>query len=473
MGRNNQQHRRAKAKARRAASASASRSELPAWAVNERAAPRDPFGVGEPRAPRTPYEQAARFAGEVLGELRARRRDRAEARCRELSSLAATTDGRRAVTAVVVQLLVESVEAGWQRGWRPDEMHRLVAREAGAPAAAVVADTMASLVATYAAPTVSPRWRSALRQIGAQVWWSKDSTFLQARAAMEASDFFTVLWSAMLGIDAVDTLDPIPQLEPLPGQWTGRTPEGTADRPEVEERVLERVRALLAKAESTPFEAEAEAFTAGAQSLMARHSIDVAMLAARRDRHGPGDAPSADRIGIDRPYEAPKVLLLDAVARANRCRTVWSQSLGFVTVIGFEADRAAVDALFTSLLVQSTSAVGRAGRRIRADGQSRTRAFRSSFLTAFATRVGQRLEQVTDEETEAGVARQSTGRDLVRILTERSAEVDDAVTRIFPHLVERPLGGATDAEGWRAGTQAADDASLSGPQSLDRAESGA
>jgi hypothetical protein len=36
-------------------------------------------------------------------------------------------------------------------------------------------------------------------------------------------------------------------------------------------------------------------------------------------------------------YEAPKALLLDVVAAANRTKTVWQQSLGLCTVLGFPA----------------------------------------------------------------------------------------------------------------------------------------
>ena len=63
--------------------------------------------------------------------------------------------------------------------------------------------------------------------------------------------------------------------------------------------ILDKVRALLAKAESTQFEAEAEAFTAKAQELMTRHRIDRAVLNASDDL---GDAPAGRRLGIDDPY---------------------------------------------------------------------------------------------------------------------------------------------------------------------------
>ncbi len=47
---------------------------------------------------------------------------------------------------------------------------------------------------------------------------------------------------------------------------------------------LTTIRNLLAKAEATTFPAEAEAFTAKATELMARHRIDEALVWARDDR---------------------------------------------------------------------------------------------------------------------------------------------------------------------------------------------
>jgi hypothetical protein len=111
--------------------------------------------------------------------------------------------------------------------------------------------------------------------------------------------------------------------------------------------MLTRVRALLAKAESTEFEAEVETFTAAAQSLMARHSIDVAMLAAESGGRPGTEGPQGRRLSIDAPYEVPKLMLLNVVASANRCRSIWNKKLGFATVLGFTPDLHAVEVLFT------------------------------------------------------------------------------------------------------------------------------
>ncbi len=211
---------------------------------------------------------------------------------------------------------------------------------------------------------------------------------------------------------------------------------------------------LLAKAESTPFEAEAETFTAGAQSLMARHSIDAALLARPgHDRTGGrGTDPQGRRIGIDNPYEGPKAALLQVVASANRCRMVWSRELGFGTVVGFESDLDGVEVLFTSLLVQATRTLAAAGSRTDPHGGSRTRSFRQSFLAAFADRIGERLHEATAQE-EVAAADRTNGRELVPILAARAEEVDDMVDTWFPD-VRRASWSARPATP-RGGTPAA------------------
>jgi hypothetical protein len=224
----------------------------------------------------------------------------------------------------------------------------------------------------------------------------------------------------------------------------------------VDQRILDRVRALLAKAESTGFPEEAEANSAKAQELMARHRIDQVLLAAA-DRSG-DDQPAGRRLGVDNPYEQPKALLLDCVAQANRCRSVWHKQLGFATVMGFPADLDAVELLYTSLLVQATAAMLHEGSRRDRAGRSRTRAFRSSFLTAYAARIGERLRTATETATRGAAA--ETGRgDLLPVLAAREREVDEAVAELFPELVSHHLR-VTDREGWASGTAAADRASL-------------
>lgn len=216
--------------------------------------------------------------------------------------------------------------------------------------------------------------------------------------------------------------------------------------------MLEKVRGLLAKAESTPYEAEAATYTAKAQELMTRHSIDYALLAVRT---GAKEEPVARRIAVDGPYEMEKVDLLAAVARANRARSVWTRSLGLATVIGFPADLDAIEVLFTSLLVQATRAMTEAGRQRDAAGRSRTRSFRQSFLTGFAMRIGERLTQTSATVTEeAGVA-------FLPVLASRESQVERAMNDMFAGQLHYQRGALpNNAHGFNSGIAAADRANL-------------
>ena len=223
------------------------------------------------------------------------------------------------------------------------------------------------------------------------------------------------------------------------------------------ERILEKVRGLLAKAESTEFPAEAEALTAKAQELMARHSIEQAML--DDGAPGPRVKPGMIRVVIDAPHASAKVQLLQAVAGANGCRTIWSERDRVAHTFGFADDLAAVELLFTSLLVQATVAVHRAGPQRDQFGRVRTASFRRAFLLAFAVGIGRRLREAADALAEELAA--TTGTDLVPVLGRRKAEVDVAVREAFP-FTRRMSSSIANADGWRAGTASAAQADLGG-----------
>lgn len=361
---------------------------------------------------------------------------------------------RLAVAEALELLLARSVTALWRRGWQPNDLHRL-ARKRSKWSADVVRDAIAAELAGYARATVDPRYWSQLDELEARCWWAGDSGHLRARSD-DAS------WSRIVAgaVEAAAVFLNLPEVEqhwPSPGHSRAGVDNAATD---IDDRILSRVRNLLAKAESTTFEAEAESFTAAAQSLMARHSIDLALVAAQGQR-SPGDAPHGLRIGLDNPYEHAKALLLDVVARANNCRTVWSKQWSYSTVVGFPAELIGVQNLFTSLLVQATAALQREGSRVRRDGSSRTRSFRASFLMSYATRIGERLQEATDDETaRAGAEAAASGQDLLPVLASRRRETDDAFERMFPETTQVRTAMTPDHGGWAAGRAAADVARL-------------
>jgi len=360
-------------------------------------------------------------------------------------------------------LTVSTLPHLWQAGWEPADLVRVVRRRLDQVHADLVGSAVASELAGYARDTVDPRWMRQLEALDATVWAPADSTLLAATSGGDPDLWTTVVRIALQVIDVITHLPTLQALSRPPG--TGHTFPAVGGAPEraVDERILQRVRALLAKAESTTYPAEAETFTSGAQALMARYSIDRALLESAGRR--PSDGPGGRRLGIDNPYEGPKTMLLDAVARANRCRTVWSKELGFCTVIGFPGDLDAVELLFTSLLVQATTAMTQAGAKKDAIGRSRTRSFRQSFLISYAHRIGERLAEATAVQTEAAAAEPGGAR-LLPVLAARHEEVDQAVSGLFPQLREASVGGVHDREGWTSGRAAADLASLQAAQEV-------
>jgi hypothetical protein len=344
-----------------------------------------------------------------------------------------------ATSREVLTRLQAAVLDAWQRGWQPAELVRVMRRRATPRHAAIVVDAIAAQMREYPAATVDDRWTAQLTEIEARVTWTADDGLLQWWALREGVGEPQILQIVGRVLADLHYLPKLPFAGPLPGQYR----PGAPARP-VDQRMLDRVRALLAKAESTTFPEEAEAYTAKAQELMARHSIDFALLVARG---GARDEPAVRRLAVENPYEAPKTLLLQAVAGANRCRAVWMKEFGFVTVMGFPADLDSVELLFTSLLVQAVRAMTQSGNS--------APSFRRSFLTSYAHRIGERLTETTEKVT------QSAKPDLLPVLKKRTEEVDARFSEAFP-AIRRQAVNVSNRQGWAEGRAAADRADLHG-----------
>ncbi|MCH0540688.1 DUF2786 domain-containing protein [Streptomyces sp. MUM 203J] len=319
----------------------------------------------------------------------------------------------------------ELLTRAWRRGWQPADVVRCVGRELEERHVRLVAAMIRDETGGYA--RLPPRWPEQLEALAAVPGWAADR-FSYATGVLE-------LYRLLARLPALEPVGPAPGGAPVAGPVPG------------ESRMLARIRALLAKAEATGYPEEAEALTAKAQELMARHSLDEAALAGAA---GPrGDEPGAVRIGVDAPYETAKAILLDAVAGANRCRAVWNEGFGFSTVVGFASDLEAVEVLYTSLLVQGDAAMTKAEAAQRAGGRKRTKTFRQSFLLAYAQRLGDRLASATRRVT----AGEPT---LLPVLAARDVVVTDHAERMFPETTRTRVRGATDPVGWDHGTAAAD-----------------
>ncbi|MET9604023.1 DUF2786 domain-containing protein [Streptomyces sp. NPDC006512] len=342
------------------------------------------------------------------------------------------------------------VRQAWERGWQPADVLRLVRRDLDDVHLRITGDVIAAEARRYA--RLPERWTEA------EVWWSRsdadgdgdgDDAYAEQLARREKADRFTL---ATAVLEVFRLLIRLPSIEPV-GPLPGDPADALAEHAHIEPRMLGRIRALLAKAEATTFPEEAEALSAKAQELMARHTVDEALLAVRGG--GPAQVPGACRIGVEPPYEEAKAVLLDAVATANRCRAVWNSGFEFSTVVGFESDLEAVELLYTSLLVQGTAAMTRAEAAQRAGGRKRTKTFRQSFLLAYASRLGRRLAETAEHAaTEAP--------DNLPALVARDVAVTSRADEMFPRTTTTRLRGATDHAGWEDGTAAADAAHVGG-----------
>jgi hypothetical protein len=379
--------------------------------------------------------------------------------------LAALVAGGRLVDRALPHALQDAVGHVFAGGWQPVDLVRVARREHGDPAVAVIVDTIAGRMREYPASTVDPRWAAQLGAVGAEVWWTSDAEWVGEWAARHGADRAGAIEIAIGTLRLLRDLRTLPVLIPPPGEArAGEDPRprgsappspSPAPRTAASARMLDRIRALLAKAESTTFPEEAETYTAKAQELMARHSIDAALLDASAPTHA---EPVAVRIGVDAPYEGPKSILLTVVAKANRCRAVWSKEYGFNNVFGFETDLELVELLYTSLLVQATAAMTAQGPRRDRYGRSSTRSFRQSFLTAYAHRIGERLTGAT-EHASSEAAAEVGGSTLLPVLAAREEAVRERVESAFPSLVHQRVS-VSNREGWESGRAAADRASL-------------
>ncbi|MET7457472.1 DUF2786 domain-containing protein [Streptomyces sp. NPDC005574] len=351
----------------------------------------------------------------------------------------------------------EFVATAWRRGWQPADLVRIVRRELDD----VHVRLVASLILAESSPDQprdgssrqssrhrspgsrprSPRWTAQLDELAELT--RPDQAGRRAPRPDRFTHATTVLelYRLLLGLP---TLEPLEPSEPSESP----SPQGARRERRPESRMLSRIRALLAKAEATGYPEEAEALSAKAQELMARHSVDEALLAAGAPAK---DVPAACRIGVDPPYEQAKAVLLDAVATANHCRAVWNESLGFSTVVGFDADLEVVELLYTSLLVQAETAMTKAEAAQRAGGRKRTKTFRQSFLAAYAHRVGSRL---------AAAAETQVTQDLLPVLATRDLAVGDRLDHLFPRTTTTRLRGVSDEAGWTEGAEAADRAQV-------------
>lgn len=341
--------------------------------------------------------------------------------------------------------------SAWERGWTPGDVVQHARRRLEPGVEPLLLAAIAAEHRAYQEPAIDPRWLDQLTDFGIAAPYAELQ--LTGWAADQRLGRYLTLHTALTVAGFLQSLPGLARLFPLPG-----TPiQARATAAAVpNDKMLARIRALLAKAEATDFPDEAEALSGKAQELMAKFSLDQALVDADPGLDLPDDS-GARRIWVETPYVSAKAQLVGAVASANRCRTVSMEQLAVITIVGAELDLQLTELLSTSLLVQANRAMLAAGKHIGQRGESRTRSFRQSFLMAYAQRIGERL-QATTEATQAAVPAADADR-LLPVLSRREEQVEALFTKLFPDTVTRRTR-ITNGAGWAAGLTAADQAQL-------------
>lgn len=342
----------------------------------------------------------------------------------------------------------------FEAGWQPAELTHATRQEIGTHPTRLLLELIASHASRHSARSTAPQsWCDQLAELAIVDGKAATSQrLIRWRAGWDGDDI--EVWISLVTLMAyLQYMGPLSPLMEVPSSW-GSKRGSTPVTAQTESKMLAKIRGLLAKAEATTFAEEAEALSAKAQELMTRYAIDSAVLDSEAHT-SLADEVVTRRIRIDNPYPESKVQLMQSVAESNNARVLWHKSHGLVSIVGMPIDLDLCELLFTSLLVQASHALTKAG----SDRTTRSPSFRRSFLLAFATRIGQRLAHTRAHARDA--ASSQYGKELVPILAERDEAVEAAFEKQFPSITKFEHSAGNRA-GWHAGSTAAETADLTG-----------
>lgn len=210
---------------------------------------------------------------------------------------------------------------------------------------------------------------------------------------------------------------------------------------------LERIAALLAKAERTEHPEEADAYLMKAQSLATLASIDLATARGVRDARERVQTPQSRTVTIGEKGKRANIHLVSlfvVVAHANSAHVDVASNSTFVISYGMPSDLDVVETMYASLAVQMTASSQvyvTAGSwrgetftaRVRtARGWGRTQkeftaqTARASFYRAYIARIEERLTAARDagiKESDARDATNSTDGGGALVLARKESSV--------------------------------------------------
>lgn len=240
-------------------------------------------------------------------------------------------------------------------------------------------------------------------------------------------------------------------------------------------RIIDKVRGLIAMANSSEFPEEREAFFGKAQEMISRYEIDAALL---RDADPlAATRPTQRNIEVAGKYSAARGSLINVVARASGVKCI---RLGgrkgpnggqLYDLIGFESDIDMVEFLFVELDLYLAREISNARPDVidnddapRWYRQESVQSYRASFALGFAARIDERLT-VAKAAAEAAAKAEEATAPVVRTvgvalaLRNKDAAVAQAYAKAYPRTshIRRTVGSRS---GYGAGSSAANGANL-------------
>lgn len=218
-----------------------------------------------------------------------------------------------------------------------------------------------------------------------------------------------------------------------------------------EDKLVDRIRKLLAMAEGTTNRHEAEAFMAKASELMLEHAISEAQIEAA-GRSKSQIVELRIPIKASTPGNRWLRLLLNTIANTNRCRMyTYSGYQGDDgnMIVGYPDDTSFVEMVFLSLSIQLETAYAQAYEE--KPPHIHGRRWRTEFTAGFVSGVSERLKRAARQAEES----HSSSMALVHL---RKANVDaymdenHDLRKSDAHLSTR--AGEGTARGWRASQNA-------------------
>jgi len=209
---------------------------------------------------------------------------------------------------------------------------------------------------------------------------------------------------------------------------------------------VQRIAALLAKAERTDNVAEADAYLMKAQALATASSIDLAFARAATEKRERRAEPESRTLTIgERGKRANKhlIALFAAIALNNDARVDVANDSTFVVVYGMPSDLDVIETMFTVVAIDMTAraqewvraglwqgetylAVRRErGRLTRRKRPHNAQTARAAFFVAYVERIDERLTQARASALDSDPRIRASDPSSAVVLREKTAEITD------------------------------------------------